>query len=59
MLPEAWELVEDGLVTRDQFADFTFANVARLFTSTNVDFFAGTVVEAAVEQLGRRDASGH
>ena len=44
VLPEAWELVEDDLVDRDQFRDFMFANVARLFTGTNPEFFAGTVV---------------
>ena len=51
VLPEAWELIEDGLVTRDQFADFMFGNVARLFTSTNPGFFDGTVVEAQVKEL--------
>lgn len=51
VLPEAWELVEDGLVDRDQFRDFMFGNVARLFTGTNPDFFNGTVVEGAVRDL--------
>jgi predicted TIM-barrel fold metal-dependent hydrolase len=51
VLPEAWELIEDGLVTTDQFRDFMFANVARLFTGTNPDFFAGTTVEREVSDL--------
>jgi hypothetical protein len=51
VLPEAWELIEDDLVTRDQFSDFMFGNVARLFTGTNPDFFNGTAVESQVRQL--------
>src|SRR4051812_42047791 len=30
VLPEAWELIEDDLVDRDQFRDFMFGNVVRL-----------------------------
>ena len=51
VLPEAWELVEDGLVDLDQFRDFTFANVVRLFTGTNPAFFDGTVVADDVRAL--------
>jgi hypothetical protein len=51
VLPEAWELIEDDLVTRDQFSDFMFGNVARLFTGTNPQFFDGTAVESQVHQL--------
>jgi hypothetical protein len=29
-LPEAWELVEDGLISEDNFRDFTFTNAVRL-----------------------------
>lgn len=47
VLGEAWELVEDGHVSRDDFRDFTFANAVRLWSGTNADFFTGTVVEAA------------
>jgi hypothetical protein len=43
-LPEAWELVEDGLITEDNFRDFTFANVVRLWGTQNPRFFDGTVV---------------
>ena len=54
VLPEAWELVEDGLITRDDFRDFTFANAVRLFGTQNPDFFEGTVVaDGAAEVLGR------
>ncbi len=48
VLLEAWELVEDGLVSEADFADFVFHNPARLFLTANRDFFAGTAVEADV-----------
>ena len=54
VLPEAWELVEHDLVTRTQFADFMFGNVARLFTGTNPAFFDGTMVESQVRELLER-----
>ena len=51
VLGEAWELVEDGHITRDDFRDFTFGNAARLWAGTNPGFFDGTVVEGAVADL--------
>jgi hypothetical protein len=48
VLPEAWELVEDGLIDAADFRAFVFENAVDLFTGTNPDFFRGTVVEAAV-----------
>ena len=51
VLPEAWELVEHELVTRSQFGDFMFGNVARLFGETNPGFFDGTAVETKVRAL--------
>src|SRR5467141_1593251 len=44
-VPEAHELVEDGLITSDDFRDFTFANAVRLWGTVNPAFFKGTVVE--------------
>src|ERR1700758_5219180 len=44
VLPEAYELVEDGLITADDFRDFTFANAVRLWGMQNPDFFKGTVI---------------
>jgi predicted TIM-barrel fold metal-dependent hydrolase len=44
VLPEAYEMVEDELVTTDDFRDFTFANVVRLFGAANPRFFEGTRV---------------
>ena len=54
VLPEAHELVEDGLITADDFRDFTFANAVRLWGTQNPDFFKGTVVaRQAAEVLNR------
>jgi len=44
-LPEAYELVEDGVMTDDNFRDFVFTNAVRLWGTQNPDFFKGTVVE--------------
>ncbi|HKX11437.1 MAG TPA: amidohydrolase family protein, partial [Stellaceae bacterium] len=43
-VPQAHELVEDGLITPDDFRDFTFANAVRLWGTQNPRFFEGTVV---------------
>jgi predicted TIM-barrel fold metal-dependent hydrolase len=51
VLVEAYELVDDGLINSDDFRDFSFANVVRMHTGMNPDFFKGTVVEDAVEKL--------
>jgi len=55
VLPEAWELVEHGLVDEAGFRQFAFENVVRLFGGTNAKFFEGTVVavEAARVLTGR------
>jgi predicted TIM-barrel fold metal-dependent hydrolase len=43
-VPEAYELVEDGLITPADFRDFTFANAVRLWGTQNPRFFEGTKV---------------
>lgn len=43
-VPEAHELVEDELITADDFRDFTFANAVRLWGTQNPHFFDGTSV---------------
>jgi hypothetical protein len=56
---EAWELVEDGLITEEDFREFVFWNPVELHARTNPDFFAGTRVEADVAaflQRGRASA---
>ena len=53
-LPEAYELVEDGFISADNFRDFTFANAVRLWGTQNPRFFEGTAVaKAAAEELAR------
>ncbi len=46
-LQEAYEQVEHGLLTADQFEEFTFTNAVRFYAGDRPDFFAGTAVEAA------------
>jgi predicted TIM-barrel fold metal-dependent hydrolase len=43
-LPEAYELVEDGHITEDDFRSFVFSNAVRLWGKQNPSFFEGTVV---------------
>jgi predicted TIM-barrel fold metal-dependent hydrolase len=50
---EAWELVEDELITEANFRDFVFVNPVRAKTDLNPDFFRGTRVETEVERLLR------
>ena len=42
---EVYELVEDELLSEEDFRDFTFTNAVKLFGSQNPDFFKGTTVE--------------
>ena len=51
VLPEAWELVEDGQITEEDFRSFTFTNIVRGLTDMNPQFFEGTPVEGAVKAL--------
>ncbi|MDQ1429609.1 MAG: hypothetical protein QOF40_211 [Actinomycetota bacterium] len=54
VLPEAWELVEDGHATRADFRALTFEHAVSLWAGGNPAFFAGTTVEDAVrEELER------
>ena len=45
VLPEAYEMVEHGHITEDNFRDFTFTNPVTLHGGMNPKFFEGTVVE--------------
>ena len=51
VVEESYELVEDGLITDEDFRDFTFTNSVRLYAGLNRKFFKGTVCESAVERL--------
>jgi hypothetical protein len=48
---EAYELVEQGLMGAADFRDMVFTNAVKFWTSTNPNFFKGTVVEDAAKRL--------
>jgi predicted TIM-barrel fold metal-dependent hydrolase len=48
VIPEAFEMVERGYLSEQDFREFTFVNAVRLHTRNNPDFFRGTAVEQAV-----------
>lgn len=62
VVPEAYELIEHGLLNEAQFKDFVFGNAVRLYGGMNPDFFKGTPAEAAATKLlteeGRTTADG-
>jgi hypothetical protein len=51
VVPEAYELVEHGLITDDDLRDFMFANAVRFRGEVNPDFFKGTVVEKQAAEV--------
>jgi hypothetical protein len=56
VVPEAYELVEHGLITEDDFQDFMFDNAVRFWGEVNPDFFKGTVVEKQAQEVLRHGA---
>jgi predicted TIM-barrel fold metal-dependent hydrolase len=51
VVPEAYELVDDGRLDAEQFRAFTCDNPIRLHAQMNPDFFAGTPVEPYAQRL--------
>lgn len=51
VVPEAYELVEHGLLTDEDFRDFMFGNAVRFWGEVNPDFFKGTAVEKAAAEV--------
>jgi len=51
VVPEAYELVEDGLMDDSDFRDFMFGNAVRFWGEVDPDFFKGTVVEKAAFEV--------
>jgi predicted TIM-barrel fold metal-dependent hydrolase len=49
ILAECWGLVDNGLITADDFRALTWTNAVSLHQRMNPDYFKGTVVEAAAE----------
>jgi hypothetical protein len=48
---EAWELVEKEHLDLADFRAFTFGNPVALWCGTNPNFFAGTIVEDAIDAV--------
>lgn len=51
MLKEAYEQVEDGWLSGEDFLDFVFTNPVRFRGEANRGFFRNTVVENAMAEL--------
>jgi hypothetical protein len=51
VLVEAYEGVEDGIMSEKDFRDFVFANPVRFWAGMNPHFFKGTAVENQVEKF--------
>ena len=49
VLPEAFKMVEKGVLTPEQFKQFTFSNVCEMLQRADPDFFVGTELEGAVD----------
>jgi hypothetical protein len=45
VLHEAFELVDDGLISDQDFREFTFSNAVQLYHGMNPSFFEGTILE--------------
>ncbi|MGI9612849.1 MAG: amidohydrolase family protein [Acidimicrobiales bacterium] len=59
VVAEAHELVDHGLMSDEDFADFSFRNTVRLVGGMNPSFFEGTNVEAeAASVLDRSNSEG-
>jgi hypothetical protein len=52
---EAYELVDHGIISEEDFRDFVFVNPVRLWTDMNPDFFKGTIVEDMAARLLQED----
>jgi hypothetical protein len=48
---EAYELVDRGLMSSEDFRDFAFTNQVTLYASTNPDFFKGTIIESEAAKV--------
>jgi hypothetical protein len=51
VLTEAWQLVDEQLISEPDFRDFVFTSAVRLWAGNNPDFFKGTVVEKEARAL--------
>jgi hypothetical protein len=51
VVPEAYELVEHGLIGDGDFRDFMFANAVRFWGEVNPEFFRGTAVDKQAAEV--------
>lgn len=51
VLAESHELVDEGVMTAEDFRDFTFVNPVEFWTRGNPGFFDGTAIEKEVTEL--------
>ena len=51
VVEEAYELVEHGLMTEEDFRDFTFGNAVHFYADMNPAFFQGTAIESQAQAL--------
>lgn len=51
VLVEAYEGVEDDIITEEDFRDFVFGNPVRFWTGTNPNFFQGTAIASHVQKF--------
>ena len=56
VLLESHQLVDEGLLSADDYRDFVFTNAARLHAEPNPAFFDGTPVESAAKELLRKSS---
>ncbi len=57
VVAEAFELVEKGLITEEDFQDLVFTNPVKLLTGVNPEFFQGTAIETEAVRLLLQEAS--
>ena len=57
VVPEAYELVEKGLMSTDDFREFSFGNAVRLWSEMNPNFFDGTAVETEARKAIDKQAT--
>ena len=48
---EAYESVDDGLMSEEDFRDFVFVNPIKLHAGMNANFFRGTILEHEAEKV--------
>lgn len=48
-LHDTWSLVEEGVITEDNFKSLVFSKPYEFYTANNPDFFKGTAVEAKLK----------